>query len=73
MKKRHKHKDMILDYLKKHRGITQAQAIEKFGCYRLSGRIFDLRSEGYLIITTMKEVKNRFGDTCHVAEYRLVK
>ena len=73
MQKKHKHKDMILEYLQKHRGITQAQAIEKFGCYRLSGRIYDLRSEGYNIITHMKEVKNRFGDTCHVAEYRLVK
>ena len=68
-----KQTDMILNYLQKHRGITQAQAIEKFGCYRLSGRIYDLRAEGYPIITERKAVKNRFGETCHVAEYRLVK
>lgn len=68
-----KHKDMILEYLQTHRGITQAIALSEFGCARLSGRIYDLRSEGYNIITHMKEVTNRFGDTCHVAEYRLVK
>ena len=68
-----KQTEMILNYLQKHRGITQAQAIEKFGCYRLSGRIYDLREEGYPIITERKAVKNRFGETRHVAEYRLVK
>ena len=64
--------EKILKYLKTHkRGITQAQAYELFGCLRLSGRIFDLRYMGYSITTNMIAVKNRYGATCYVAQYRL--
>ena len=62
----------ILKHLRTHKtGITQAQAYEKYGILRLSGRIFELRDEGYNISTTIIAVKNRDGDTCHVAQYRL--
>ena len=63
----------VLKYLETHRGITQAQAIDKLGIYRLSARIYRLREAGYQIITNRKDVTNRFGETCHIAEYRLVK
>ena len=65
--------EMILKHLKTHRGITQLTALEKYGCMRLASRIADLRSEGVPIITDTKEVTNRFGEKCRVAEYRLVK
>ena len=40
---------------------------------RLSGRIYDLKREGYKIKTDVIPVKNRRGETCHVASYTLEK
>ena len=33
---------MILNYLKKGNSVTPIEALNKFGCFRLSGRIFEL-------------------------------
>ena len=41
----------ILNYLQKGKKITPIDALEKFGCFRLSARILDLRKEGYDIIS----------------------
>ena len=42
----------IIDYMKTHEsGITPYEALELFGCLRLSARIHDLRDEGYSIVT----------------------
>jgi len=41
----------ILDYLKKGNTITSWECIHKFRCTRLSARIYDLRDQGYNIIT----------------------
>ena len=41
----------ILDYLKSGKTLTPLVALEKFGCFRLSARIFNLREEGHAIIT----------------------
>ena len=66
--------DKILKYLQTHKtGITPLQALDKFGCQRLSGRIYDLRDEGHNILTNMIEVKDRFGEVKRVAQYRLVE
>ena len=66
--------EMILKYMQTHKtGITPIQALEKFGCLRLSGRIYDLRDQGYEIATNIIDVKNRFNDVAHVAQYRLVE
>ena len=66
--------DMILRYLRTHkRGITAIEALDKFGCMRLSGRIWDLRHAGYCIETDTVAVKNRYGDTCYIARYKLVE
>ena len=35
---------MILDHLKKGMKLTPREALEKFGCFRLSARIFNLRA-----------------------------
>ena len=67
-------KQMVLGDLKKFKkGITSLRAFEKFGITRLSAVIFDLRDDGYDIKTDMIAVKNRYGDTCHVARYTLEK
>ena len=41
----------ILNYLLKGKKLTPIDALEKFGCFRLSARILDLRKEGYDIIS----------------------
>ena len=66
-------KQMVLNYLKNHVGITSLTAIEKFGITRLSAVIFELKEEGNNILSLPKDVKNRYGQKCRVAEYRLVK
>jgi len=57
----------ILNYLKAGRPITPIEALELFGCLRLSGRIYDLRNDGHKI--EMKLVKN---GKKNFAEYRLI-
>ena len=64
--------DMILKHLRTHkRGITQADAVERFGCYRLSARISDLRKMGYDITTENETKKNRYGVPVTYARYKL--
>ena len=53
--------------------ITQLEAINLYGVMRLSGRIWDLRAEGVPIVTEQVAVKNRYGNTVHVARYRLAE
>ena len=66
-------KQRILSHLKRYAGITPLTAYEKYGVQRLAARISNLRDEGYKIITVSREVTNRYGEKCRVAEYRLVK
>lgn len=47
----------ILQWLQKGRKITQAEAIELFGCYRLSGRIYDIKDMGFDVRATMIQTK----------------
>ena len=64
--------EKILNFMETHkRGITPLQAMDKFGCMRLSGRIHDLREMGYEINSEIVEVKNRYGEKCRVARYTL--
>ena len=48
-------------HLESGKSITQAEAIEAWGCYRLGARIFDLRAAGMDIITETGTGKNRYG------------
>lgn len=61
-------KENILEYLEIGNKITPLEALYQFGSFRLSAIIFDLRQEGYNIITHNKTVD---GKT--FAEYELVK
>ena len=58
----------ILEYLKIGNKITSLEALNTFGCFRLSSRIFDLRQKGHNIVTHKKKVD---GKT--FAEYSLQK
>lgn len=40
-------KKMILDDLLQGRMITPIEALKKYGCFRLGGRIHELRIDGY--------------------------
>ena len=63
--------DRVLDHLARHKKLSQKQAINLYGCYRLSAVIYLLRKDGYNISTSYKSGKNRFGDTVSWAEYKL--
>lgn len=45
----------ILKHLKKGRSVTPLEALEKWGCMRLSGRIIELRRAGHNIVTEVEE------------------
>ena len=52
----------ILRYLQTNkRGLTPIDALEKFGCFRLSARIADLRGLGWDIRTDREKNKNNDG------------
>lgn len=55
-------------WLKSGHTITPLEALEKFGCFRLGSRIFDLRSKGLNIVTEMVTDKGK-----HFASYKLEK
>ena len=56
----------ILNYLLSGKKLTPLTALNKFGCFRLSARILDLRKQGYNIAT---ENVTRKGKT--FAEYSM--
>jgi hypothetical protein len=47
----------VLAYLKTGKEITPMDALRMFGCFRLAGRIYDLRQEGWPITCERREVK----------------
>lgn len=51
----------VLNLLKRYgaKGISQREAINEIGCYRLSARILELRKKGYIIET--KRENNKLG------------
>lgn len=48
----------ILMHLKRGEILTPLEALNEYGCFRLSGRILDLRKMGFNIKTTMIELEN---------------
>ena len=56
----------ILNYLKNGGKITPLEALNKFGCLRLSGRIYDLKRKGYNIKSNRIIVNKK-----QVAQYSL--
>jgi hypothetical protein len=57
----------ILEHLKKHGEIDAMIALQKFNCFRLASRIFDLKTKGHDIETL--PVRTETGKT--VALYKL--
>lgn len=65
--------ERILKYMRFFGTITQREAINDLGCMRLASRITELKDAGYKINRRMVKVKNRFGETCSIAEYSLAE
>jgi len=59
--------DLIRKHLESHYSVTPLEALESFGCFRLSARINDLKKEGMSIKTEM--VKTDSGK--FVAKYSI--
>lgn len=64
-------KPRIIEYMKKHGGITSQDAFRESGITRLSARIKDLRDMGYDIRTLMIEGVNRYGESVRYGKYVL--
>jgi hypothetical protein len=47
--------DLILNHLKDKGSITPLDALNLYGCFRLSARIFEIKDQGYEIITNKVE------------------
>lgn len=61
--------DAILAYLRQGNSLTPLEALNKFGCFRLGARIWELKHQGYDIRSELVR-----GDTGkHFARYRLIK
>ena len=64
-------KKMIFDYLKKYGSITPAEALDMFGCMRLSARIYELRADGCDIVAEVVGGVNRYGKRVYFTRYKL--
>lgn len=65
--------ERILNYLETHKSITQREAAEMFGCWRLGARIWDLRRSGRPIERVIERGVNQEGEPCHYARYFLLQ
>ena len=63
----------LIKYLEANGTINPLQAWQELGIYRLGARIFDAKKLGYNIQSGRVSVKNKFGESCLVAEYKLTK
>ena len=59
---------LIKGWLLNGRSITQLDALNMFGCFRLAARIANIREEGFDIVTDIITVNDK-----RVANYRLSK
>jgi len=66
-------KQRLLSYLRINKTINPLEAWTELGIYRLAAQVFVLRGEKHNILTNYIEVKNKYGETCKVAEYKLIE
>jgi len=67
----------ILQHLKEGRRLTQKEAINMYGAYRLSSIIYSLRKQGHDIVSIPKKVPTRYQKAdgspvmANVVEYKI--
>lgn len=65
-------RNKILRYLETHKkGITPVEALNKFGCFRLGARIWELRAMGHNIETEYDCYVNDDGNNVRYGRYVL--
>lgn len=64
-------KEQILAHIEKYGSITPLEAQRLYGCMRLGARIWDLRRDGYDIVSEIVEVETKNGGKARVAQYRM--
>lgn len=57
----------ILSWLQRGKSLTPLTALERFGCFRLSARILNLRQQGHKIEMTLVEYKGKRFASYHLA------
>lgn len=62
-------KEAVSCHLKEYGSITSLEAIQEYGATRLSSIIYDLRKDGWNIISKPVTKKNRFGNSVTIAKY----
>lgn len=60
-----------LQYLLDFGSITNFEAYEELGIARVGARIYELRKEGWPIISMPETRKNRWGETTRYTRYRM--
>lgn len=63
--------EAVLRYMKEYGAITQMEAAQELGCWRLASRICDLKRDGYDIQKDTVRRRNRYGDPVSFARYSL--
>ena len=63
--------ERLMLWLRTGESITPLQAWLELGIYRVADPVHKLRKKGVKIDDEAGEVKNRFGEICHVSIYRL--
>lgn len=61
--------EQILQHLKRGKTLTAIEALENFGCFRLAGRIYELKSDGWPI--ECEKIKTDNGKM--IGEYALIQ
>lgn len=63
--------ERIEQYMRDFGGITQLEALSDLGVMRLASRISDMRRNGIRITSKTIQVRNRYGEICHIKRYEL--
>lgn len=63
--------EMLIEYMQTGKGITQLEALNRFGIGRLASRICDLKAGGYEIVARSKTIVKANGKKTVVCEYFL--
>ena len=65
------HKERTLEYMRRFGSISSMEAFRDLGNTRLSATIYSLRKDGYEILSTKEQSKNRFGEKTTYDRYYL--
>ena len=65
-------KEDVLEELRNYNCITSWTAFQEYGITRLSAIIYNLRHEGYAIVSIPKKFKSRHGRYGRYVEYRWI-